>query len=185
MVLMTQMRNQSLTEERRRWRFSREVESYRVPLPDRMMREHRSAPTMNSKTVYLIEHREYTRTSLTCFLEGEGIEVSAFCNAEEALDLVCQDPPGLLIIGCLPPGAGGIQIVRRVRKNHSFPVILISSSYGENECVDALESGADDYMASPISHRELAARVNDREGMRVRADVPAGVLQHQVRELPA
>ena len=111
-------------------------------------------------------------------LSGLGYDVTDVEDGREALDLLESGHlPSLLITDSLMPRLGGLQLVRALRQNpsseiSSLPIIMLTSRQGEQDIIEGLEAGLDDYVIKPFSHDELAARVRtvlwrvrrDREG---------------------
>ncbi len=83
-------------------------------------------------------------------------------DGEEALLVVEEDPPDLIILDWMMPNLSGIEVCRRLklcRKTRQIPVIMLSARSDEPDLVRGLETGADDYVAKPYSIAELMARV--------------------------
>ena len=94
-------------------------------------------------------------------LETEGFEVSTSCSAEEALELPLQDY-SLILLDVMMGEISGFQMVRRLKNNPStarIPIIFITALDGEDYLVKGLNIGADDYIAKPLSMKEVKARV--------------------------
>ncbi len=105
---------------------------------------------------------------LVSLLERAGHRVRTACNGREALELVLQDPPQMVITDWLMPEMDGLELCKRLRGTDAGQdlYILILTGRGEEErVVEALEAGADDYVVKPFSSKLLRARI--RPGMRV------------------
>ena len=98
-------------------------------------------------------------------LSGLGYEVRDVEDGQEALDLLESGyVPDLLITDSLMPRLNGIQLVRRVRESPDaatsrLPIVMLTSRQGEQDIIEGLEAGLDDYVIKPFSPDELAARV--------------------------
>ena len=98
-------------------------------------------------------------------LSGLGYEVSEVEDGQEALDLLESGRvPDLLIADQLMPRINGLQLVRALRQNSnadlsSLPIIMLTSRQSEQDIIEGLEAGLDDYIIKPFSPDELAARV--------------------------
>ena len=111
-------------------------------------------------------------------LSGLGYEVTDVEDGQEALELLeGGQVPNLLITDSLMPRMNGLQLVRALRQNSNpdlatLPIIMLTSRQGEQDIIEGLEAGVDDYVIKPFSPDELAARVRtvlwrarrDREG---------------------
>ncbi|MBR6263762.1 MAG: response regulator transcription factor [Prevotella sp.] len=94
-------------------------------------------------------------------LETEGFEVVTACSAEEALELPLQDF-SLILLDVMMGEMSGFQMVRRLKNNPStsrIPIIFVTALDGEDYLVKGLNIGADDYVAKPLSMKEVKARV--------------------------
>ena len=94
-------------------------------------------------------------------LETEGFEVDTAYSAEEALELPLQDY-SLILLDVMMGEMSGFQMVRRLKNNSTtsqIPIILITALDGEDNLVKGLNIGADDYIAKPLSMKEMKARI--------------------------
>ena len=115
-------------------------------------------------------------------LEREGFAVLVATSGEQALAMLAESPPDLLLLDVGLPGIDGFELLRRLRaQGLATPVILLTARGDEIDRVVGLELGADDYVVKPFSARELAARV--RALLRRAAEVAA--LRAQVAAAPA
>ena len=94
-------------------------------------------------------------------LETEGFEVVTACSAEEALELPLHEY-SLILLDVMMGEMSGFQMARKLKSNPStarIPIIFITALDGEDNLVKGLNIGADDYIAKPLSMREVKARV--------------------------
>jgi DNA-binding response OmpR family regulator len=97
---------------------------------------------------------------MTAFLLAEeGYEVATADNGLDALRLVEQQAPDLVILDVMMPGLDGLQVTQRIRRNMSLPIIILSAKGETVDRVQGLDVGADDYLAKPFEPAELLARV--------------------------
>ena len=92
-------------------------------------------------------------------LEAEGYEVVAARNGEEALDLISNEMPDLIILDVMMPRLNGITTCERIRQFSDVPIIFLTAKGDEEDRVQGLNVGADDYVVKPFSATELVARV--------------------------
>ncbi len=92
-------------------------------------------------------------------LESEGYEIISARNGEEALELISQDIPNLIIMDVMMPKLDGIATCNRIRQFSNVPIILLTALGDEQDRVNGLNIGADDYVVKPFSATELLARV--------------------------
>jgi DNA-binding response OmpR family regulator len=98
---------------------------------------------------------------LTEYLSGEGFQVSVLRDGAEALERLIEQPhpADLVILDVMLPSLSGFEVLRRLRRNLSVPVIMLTAHGADVERIVGLELGADDYLAKPFNPRELVARV--------------------------
>ena len=127
--------------------------------------------------ILVVEDDPAVRRVVEYALTGEGMEVEATENGEEALELLREEGPfDLAILDWMLPDTDGIALCRRIRSSGSrvenLPVIMLTVRDDETSVVVGLEVGADDYVTKPFSPRELASRV--RAHLRRRRSRPQG-----------
>ena len=98
---------------------------------------------------------------LTEYLSGEGFEVPVLRDGAEALERLIEQPhpADLVILDVMLPSLSGFEVLRRLRRNLSVPVIMLTAHGADVDRIVGLELGADDYLAKPFNPRELVARV--------------------------
>ena len=92
-------------------------------------------------------------------LEAAGYEVLTTASGEEALSLVAGKTPDLIILDIRLPGIDGYEVCTRIREFSSVPIIMLTAKGEEQEKVQGLRLGADDYVTKPFGAEELMARV--------------------------
>jgi two-component system phosphate regulon response regulator PhoB len=111
--------------------------------------------------VLLVEDEFAQREVLAYNLEAEGFDVIQADNGEDALLLVDEDHPDMIILDWMMPKVSGIEVCRRLKmrpETRGIPVIMLSARADEVDRVRGLETGADDYVIKPYSMVELMAR---------------------------
>tara|TARA_Y100000780_G_scaffold88698_2_gene80554 strand:+ start:1837 stop:2526 length:690 start_codon:yes stop_codon:yes gene_type:complete len=112
--------------------------------------------------ILLVEDEPAQREILAYNLESEGFDVRRAENGEEAILLVAEALPDLIILDWMMPLLSGIEVCRQLKTRddtRNIPVIMLSARSEEVDTVRGLETGADDYVVKPYSMRELMARV--------------------------
>jgi DNA-binding response OmpR family regulator len=110
-------------------------------------------------------------------LEQEGYEVITAGNGEEAVDMVSNRQPDLVVMDVMMPKLDGLSATERIRQFSSIPIIILTARGEEQDRVRGLNLGADDYVVKPFSATELVARV--RAVLR-RADNVSQVTENRV-----
>lgn len=132
-----------------------------------------------SATVLLVEDDPTLRSTLAFNLTREGYQLLTAADGPSAVEIVAQegDRLDLVILDVMLPGLNGFQVLRTIRRDHDFPILMLSARGEEQDRVDGLELGADDYVVKPFALRELLARV--RAAVRRKAVLsarPPGIL---------
>lgn len=115
-----------------------------------------------SPCVLVVEDEGAQREVLNYNLEAEGFEVVVADNGEDALLLVQEEQPDLIVLDWMLPKVSGIEVCRQVKADpatRNIPIIMLSARSEEVDRVRGLETGADDYVVKPYSVVELMARL--------------------------
>ena len=113
-------------------------------------------------TILVVEDEPAQREVLSYNFEAEGFDVTTAENGEEALLLVDEISPDIIVLDWMLPNVSGIEVCRRLKsrsETRAIPVIMLSARSEEVDRVRGLETGADDYVIKPYSLVELMARV--------------------------
>ena len=117
---------------------------------------------MSSETqrILVVDDESQITRVLRTTLSAHGYQVRTAGDGDEALEVMRDWPPDLVITDLSMPNMGGLELCRRVRaKKASLPIIVLSVRGEEKPKVDALDAGADDYVTKPFNMNELMARV--------------------------
>ncbi|MFX0543508.1 phosphate regulon transcriptional regulator PhoB [Roseovarius sp. S4756] len=113
-------------------------------------------------TVLVVEDEAAQREVLAYNLEAAGLEVVRASDGEEALLLVAEAAPDLILLDWMLPHVSGIEVCRQIKargETRAVPIIMLSARSEEVDMLRGLDTGADDYMTKPYSVAELMARV--------------------------
>ena len=148
---------------------------------------------MVNSRLLLVEDDRALADLVTFHFERAGYSVTRTGDGEEALILVDEIRPDIVILDWMIEGISGIEVCRRLRRKATTantPIIMLTARGEESDRIRGLETGADDYVTKPFSPRELVARVG-AVIRRVRpalageqlayADVEMDVAAHRVR----
>lgn len=119
---------------------------------------------MNATTrpkVLVVDDTPQNVRLLDAVLSSNGYAVASASSGPEALERVSDEPPDLVLLDIQMPGMGGFEVCRRLRagaETQFLPVVMVTSSDSEIR-VDAINAGADDFVAKPFNQQELLARV--------------------------
>lgn len=115
--------------------------------------------------VLVVEDEPAQREMLIYNLTAEGFNVTKAENGEEALMLVKEQIPDLVVLDWMLPNVSGIEICRQLKtrsETRGVPIIMLSARSEEIDRVRGLETGADDYVVKPYSVAELIARIRSQ-----------------------
>lgn len=94
------------------------------------------------------------------YLEREGLEVHAFANPARGLQYVQAKPVDCVVLDVMMPGMDGYEFCSKLRTFSSIPVIFLTGKGSEDDRINGLMTGADDYIVKPYSLRELKVRID-------------------------
>ena len=112
------------------------------------------------RRVLICDDELHILRALKVVLRDAGFDPVATANVQEALNAASVRPPDAAIIDLMLPDGHGVDIVRALREWSAMPIIVLSALGEEDDKVQALEAGADDYVTKPFGARELVARLN-------------------------
>jgi len=112
--------------------------------------------------ILIVEDEPAIQELIAINLEGVGHRVLRASDSEQALALIRETLPDLVLLDWMLPGQSGLAIARHLRGNartRTIPIIMLTAKSAEQDKVMGLEAGADDYITKPFSPRELLARI--------------------------
>lgn len=114
---------------------------------------------LKDRLVLVVDDEQRIVNFVRMNLELEGCRVIAASNGREALERVRDNLPDILLLDIMMPGMDGFEVLRRLRQFSTVPVIVLTAKDQEDDRIQGLELGADDYIGKPFSHRELLSRI--------------------------
>jgi two-component system alkaline phosphatase synthesis response regulator PhoP len=112
-----------------------------------------------SKRILVIDDEARLVNLVRGYLEQEGYEVVTASDGRQALFVVRETPPDLIVLDLMMPEMDGWEFMRLHRQEHNTPIIMLTARVEDVDKIAGLEMGADDYITKPFSPRELVARV--------------------------
>ena len=122
------------------------------------------------------DNREIFRTRLA----AQGYEILLAVDGEEALTLVREHAPDLLLLDVMMPKMNGVDVCRTIKADPSLPfmpIVIITAKAGTQDVIMALDAGADEYLTKPIDHGALVARVKSMLRIKALTDTVQGQSQ--------
>ena len=124
-----------------------------------MVNQSQNPSPANEATVLVIEDDPSVSQLMQLYLIHDGYNVLEAKDGETGLQLATERDPALILLDLNLPKMDGIDICRRVRQTSDVPIIMVTARVEEEDRLDGLDLGADDYVSKPFSPRELMARV--------------------------
>lgn len=116
------------------------------------------------------------------YLKNEGYDVFKFYSATEALECVRQEELSLAILDVMMPDMDGFTLCRHIRKEHFYPIIMLTAKVEDMDKITGLTLGADDYITKPFNPLELVARVKTQLRRYTRYNNSTGVVENKQTE---
>jgi two-component system phosphate regulon response regulator PhoB len=119
--------------------------------------------TMNQdKTILIVDDETAIRDMLRIALEMAGYRCLEAADTQQAHSLIIDEKPNLILLDWMLPNTSGVEFARRLKKEEltaSIPIVMLTAKSEEDNKIQGLEVGADDYITKPFSPRELIARL--------------------------
>lgn len=113
----------------------------------------------SQKTVLVVDDEKPIVDILVYNLKKEGYNTLEASDGEEAINMVVNNKPDLVLLDIMLPKMDGLTVCKKIRHNYNIPILMLSAKDEEIDKILGLELGADDYITKPFSVRELIARV--------------------------
>ena len=117
---------------------------------------------MSEATILIVDDEAAIRDMVSITLDLAGFSSISASDAREAHISVIDNKPDLVLLDWMLPGGSGIELARRLRRDEitsSLPIIMLTAKATEDNKVQGLSEGVDDYITKPFSPRELVARI--------------------------
>lgn len=114
---------------------------------------------MNKPTVLIVEDDKAIRNLISTTLETQSYKYYIAENGKEAIMNTATYNPNIVILDLGLPDMDGVEVIKKVRSWSNVPIIVVSARSEDKDKIDALDSGADDYLTKPFSVEELLARL--------------------------
>ena len=111
-------------------------------------------------TALVVDDDETVGDVVAAYLERAGVAVRRATDGIDAVAAVAESTPDIVVLDLMLPGIDGLEVCRRLRRNHpDVPIVMLTALGEEDDRILGLEVGADDYVTKPFSPRELVLRV--------------------------
>lgn len=112
-----------------------------------------------SERILVVDDEQEIADLVALYLQSEGFEVFRCYGGLDAMKVIAREKLDLAILDVMLPGISGLEICRKIREKHNFPVIMLTAKGEETDKITGLTLGADDYITKPFLPLELVARV--------------------------
>ncbi|MHC8318982.1 EAL domain-containing response regulator [Pseudomonas sp. LB3P31] len=115
-------------------------------------------------TLLIVDDETHVRKLLQILLQNQGYQTLTASSGEEALELVAQQPPDLILLDIMMPGMDGYEVARQLKSDKAtsnIPIIMLSALGEHSARISGLEAGAEDYLSKPVESAELWLRVRN------------------------
>lgn len=110
-------------------------------------------------SILVVEDNITTAKTLRLFLQSEGYSVDWAATGLEGLKMFRSASPDLVLLDLMMPDMDGIAVCREIRQHNATPIVMLTAKTTEDEIVNGLEAGANDYICKPFGSKELLARI--------------------------
>lgn len=114
---------------------------------------------MEQKKILIIEDEDYISDLLSYSFKKEGFNTKIARNGESGLELINEFKPDLLILDLMLPDTSGFEICKKVSKEYTIPVVMLTARSDTFDKILGIELGADDYITKPFDIREVVVRI--------------------------
>ncbi|WP_019536893.1 response regulator transcription factor [Paenibacillus ginsengihumi] len=114
---------------------------------------------MPAETILIVDDEAEIIELISLYLQKEGYNVVWTSNGQDALRMMEEHQPSLVILDILLPGMDGIEVCRQLRKTYNTPILFVSCKNEDMDIILGFSIGGDDYITKPFSPGQLVARV--------------------------
>ena len=114
---------------------------------------------MEQKTILIVDDENMMREAVASYLEKQGYHVLQAETGTQALSLLEKETVSFVILDLMLPDISGEEICSRIRRQSRIPIIMLTAKTMEDDMLNGLNLGADDYITKPFSPSEMVARV--------------------------
>jgi DNA-binding response OmpR family regulator len=114
---------------------------------------------MGKASVLIVDDERKIRDTLQAYLEMEGFSVLTTASGMGAIEAATKASPDAIVLDLMLPDLTGEEVTRTLREVSTVPILMLTAKSSEDDRVQGLRIGADDYLVKPFSPRELVARI--------------------------
>ena len=117
--------------------------------------------------ILVVDDQMVSLDLMEAMLAPLGYRVALAQSGEDALRMVAESPPDVILLDVMMPGLNGLEVARRLKadeRTRIIPIVMVTALKESDDWVGAWEAGADDFISKPVDRLELAARVAECNG---------------------
>ena len=126
----------------------------------------------NDFKILVVDDEKNILDVVKAYLEKEGYQIVTAMDGETALSILSKETIHLVVLDLLLPKLSGEEVCRKIRTTSSVPIIMLTAKADEDEKIEGISIGADDYLTKPFSARELVVRVGALIRRAYRGQIP-------------
>ncbi|MBP1989658.1 response regulator transcription factor [Paenibacillus eucommiae] len=111
------------------------------------------------KTILVVDDEEKIRDVITSYLKNEGFQTLEAATGDEAIQALRNQTLDFIILDLMLPDMSGELVCQTIRQINSVPILMLTAKTSDNNRINGLTNGADDYLTKPFDPREVVARV--------------------------
>ncbi len=136
-----------------------------------------------SESILVVDDEKAIADLVELYLKNEGYQVFKFYTAGEALACAGAENISLAILDIMLPDMDGFMLCQEIRKEHFYPIIMLTAKVEDMDKITGLTLGADDYITKPFNPLELVARVKTQLRRYTRYNLGEGGACHRLEEI--
>lgn len=131
--------------------------------------------------ILVVDDEKEIADLIEVYLVNENYQVSKFYNGKDALMAIQENTYDLAILDVMLPNVDGFELCQEIRKEHYYPIIMLTAKIEDNDKIKGLTIGADDYITKPFNPLEVLARVRTqlRRYMKYNSDKTLDIQQKE------
>ncbi|WP_425447788.1 response regulator transcription factor [Dethiothermospora halolimnae] len=135
------------------------------------------------KNILVVDDEKQIVNVVAAYLEKDGYKVFTAYDGHEALDIFYEEDVDFVILDLMMPKLSGEEVCKKIRLKSDIPIIMLTAKVEEEDRINGLDIGADDYVVKPFSPKELLARIRAIARRTNKEDIKATILEINDGEL--
>ena len=138
-------------------------------------------PSSTHSTIFIVEDDVKLAKTYQDYLVKKGFDVTVIANGLDAVDLILDKIPSMVILDIKLPGIDGIEVCQRIRDEYYNPVLMLAAKADDYSKISALKTGADNFLSKPVTPKLLFAHIEAL--FRSHCSLPENVTEYCIQDL--